>query len=82
MIDHDGPMPVYQQLAAILRDQIRSGEFPPGRPLPSTNHLHQQYGIAKNTVVKALRLLVGEGYIVGVVGRGMYVRPESEWPGR
>jgi GntR family transcriptional regulator len=72
-IDHLGETPVYQQLAAILRDRIASGDLPPGRPLPSYSTLIQEHGIARGTVVKAVRMLVNEGLVRIVPGRGAYV---------
>lgn len=74
-IDHLGETPLYQQLAAILREQIVSGELEPGRPLPSHMTLVQQYGVARGTAVKAVRLLVNEGLVRIVPGRGAYVQP-------
>jgi DNA-binding GntR family transcriptional regulator len=72
-IDHLGGTPVYQQLAAILRAQIESGELEPDRPLPSFVTLIQHYGVARGTVAKSVRLLVDEGLVRIVPGRGAYV---------
>lgn len=46
-IDHDGKTPVYLQLAAILREGIERGDYPPGRKLPSETTLTQEYGLAR-----------------------------------
>ena len=72
-IDHLGETPVYQQLAAILRGQIESGELPAGRALPSHITLVQRYGVARGTAAKAVALLVDEGLVRIVPGRGAYV---------
>jgi len=72
-IDHLGGTPVYQQLAAILRAQIESGELEPDRPLPSLISLMQTYGVARETARKAQRVLVTEGLARVVPGRGVYV---------
>ncbi len=72
-IDHDGPVPVYRQLAAILREAIERGDYPPGRPIPSENRLAQEHDLARVTVRKAIRLLMDEGLVQGVQGRGVYV---------
>ena len=50
-------MPVYLQLAAILRGQIDRGELVPRRPVPSKRQLAQEYGIAGGTADKALAVL-------------------------
>ncbi|WP_229076068.1 GntR family transcriptional regulator [Actinoplanes sp. DH11] len=72
-LDPDGPVPLYEQLAEILRGQIRSGALPPNRPVPSETTLQQQYGIARDTVRHSLRLLREEGLVVTVRGKGTYV---------
>jgi GntR family transcriptional regulator len=72
-IDHEGPVPVWRQLVAILRDRIESGEYAPGRPIPSENQLAQQHGLARATVRKAIAELKAEGLVQGVQGRGVFV---------
>jgi GntR family transcriptional regulator len=79
-IDRDGPSPVYLQLAAILRARIESGELPPGRRVPSETTLMQEYGLARETVRKAVRVLRDEGLVQIVQGRGAYVLPEDQRP--
>lgn len=74
MIDHEGPVPVYQQVAAILRAQIADGKLPPDRPIPSITSLVQTFGIARGTAVKAVQLLVDEGLVYPVKGRGNFVK--------
>lgn len=73
-IDHDGPVPVYRQLVDALRAAIASGELPAGRPIPSVVQLQQMTGLARGTVIKAVRVLVEEGLVEIVQGRGAYVR--------
>ncbi len=73
-IDHEGAVPVYRQLAAILRAQIESGELAAGRPVPSERTLTQRYGIAVGTVKKAVEVLRSEGLVHTVTGRGIFVR--------
>ena len=72
-IDHLGETPVYLQLAAILRDRIRSGELVIGRPLPSLPHLMQEYEISRGTAARAVRVLVEEKLVRIVPGRGAFV---------
>lgn len=72
-IDHLGETPVYLQLAAILRDRIRSGELEVGRPVPSLPRLMQEYEIARGTASRAVSVLVNENLVRIVPGRGAYV---------
>jgi GntR family transcriptional regulator len=73
VIDHLSGTPVYVQLAALLRVRIERGEIEPDRPLPSYTSLMQQYEVARGTAAKAVQLLVGEGLVKIVPGRGAYV---------
>jgi GntR family transcriptional regulator len=81
-VDHDSDVPPYQQVAAILREQIMSGQIPPRRPIPSVTTLQQAYGIARGTVRKAVALLAHEGLVVIRPGWGTFVVPEDHMPRR
>jgi GntR family transcriptional regulator len=72
-IDHEGDVPVYIQLADILRARIQSGELAPRRPVPSKRSLMQEYGVAGGTIDKAIGILREEGLVRTVIGRGIYV---------
>jgi GntR family transcriptional regulator len=80
VIDREWDEPVYQQVAGILRDQIKSGKIEPRRPIPSVRTLCETYGIARATAGKAIHMLADEGLIRRVPGKGWYVMPESERP--
>jgi DNA-binding transcriptional regulator YhcF (GntR family) len=43
VIDREGKTPVYQQIAAILRDRITTGQILPGRPVPSEPQLAGEF---------------------------------------
>ena len=73
-IDHDGATPIWVQLTNILRARIESGEFAPGKLMPSIRTLCQEYGVADGTVKRALARLRDEGWADSVPGRGWYVR--------
>ena len=77
-IDYEGPVPVWRQVHDLLAGRIERGEIPPGRPIPSKRTLSQEYGVAGNTVEKAVRLLKVEGLVEGVQGRGVFVRARGE----
>ena len=78
MIDSAADVPVYQQLAAILRGKIDSGEIPPRRAIPSKRLLSEQYRVSPGTVERAVQALRAEGYLKTVMGRGLFVRPLEE----
>jgi DNA-binding GntR family transcriptional regulator len=62
------------RLAAILRKEITVGTLGVGSPTPSITTLSQQYGHARQTCAKALRLLEEEGLLTRVPGLGYYVK--------
>jgi DNA-binding GntR family transcriptional regulator len=63
----------YRQLAGILRDRIRSGELPAGQRMPSEKDLHDEFGLARETVRRALAVLRAEGLIDVRQGHGTFV---------
>lgn len=76
-IDHYSPVPLYVQLANLLRDRIATGAIEAGRPLPSQRTLIEEYGLARGTVARAFRILSDEGLVVTVPGKGIFVKPEK-----
>ncbi|NED35584.1 GntR family transcriptional regulator [Streptomyces sp. SID8499] len=77
-IDHEGPVTPYRQLAEILRARIRRGDWAPGRPIASETRLVQEYGLARSTVRRAIAVLVEDGEVWTVQGRGTYVGQPPE----
>jgi DNA-binding GntR family transcriptional regulator len=67
------PIPLYTQLADILREMITSGELEPRSPLPSESYLQQEHGVARGTVRTAIGILRNEGLVVTIGGRGTFV---------
>ena len=68
-LDYGIAVPVWRQLAAILRRRIRDGRYQPGRALPSGEQPSRNSG-ARGTVRKAIALLRDEGLVTTVTGRG------------
>ena len=73
MIDREGPVPPYVQVANAIRARIESGEIPPGRRIPSLVELEEEFGVARDTLRKAVKLLKDEGIVETVTGMGVYV---------
>ena len=76
-VDHGAPEPAYQQLAGILRGRIAKGEWRSG-PLPSVKQLQQEYGVGRDTVLRAIDILREEGLVFTVPRRGSYVRRDTQ----
>lgn len=71
-VDHGSPEPAYLQLAGILRQRIAAGEWRTG-PLPSGKTLEQEYGVGRDTLLRAIAILRDEGLVFTVKRRGTYV---------
>lgn len=63
-----------QQIAANLRQEIRSGELVEGDRLPSTKQLMERYGVAYQTARQAVATLRTEGLVDSKMGSGVFVR--------
>jgi GntR family transcriptional regulator len=71
-VDHGSPIPAYQQVHDDLLRRIEAGEWARG-PLPSVRTLHEEYDVAQETAIRALRMLRDEGVVFTVARRGTYV---------
>lgn len=67
-------IPLYAQLAQLLRQRVYAGEFAAGSTLPSEQALRDEYGVSYATVRSALDLLRREGLIVTEHGVGSRVQ--------
>jgi GntR family transcriptional regulator len=70
--------PKFQQLAAMLRDDIRAGRIQPGHLLPSETVLQQRHDVNRLTARAAINVLRAEGLAELVFGRGVIVREPNE----
>ncbi len=76
IINRDSPDPPWVQLAAILRERIRSGEIT--NRLPGERALQQEFGLAPVTIRKAIHALRDEGLVRTTPGWGTYVVHERD----
>ena len=58
VLNPESPLPLYHQLADLLLQRIRAGEYPPGSRIPSEPELVRSFGIGRPTVRQATDLLV------------------------
>jgi GntR family transcriptional regulator len=71
-VDHESAVPLYVQVAAILRRRVKAGEL--RTRVPSLKTIAEEYGVSHITAEKAVQVLKDEGLVEVVVGKGTYVR--------
>ncbi len=59
-LNRDSPVPLFQQLAALLKAEIDAGKITVR--LPSEIALTQEYGVSRGTAHRAVMILVDAGY--------------------
>jgi len=64
----------YGQIAARLQQKIVSGEWMPGAAIPAESALATEFGIALGTIRQAIAVLVQEGLLERLQGKGTFVR--------
>jgi DNA-binding GntR family transcriptional regulator len=65
--------PKYRRIEIDLRTSIADGTYPPGAQLPTKADLMARYGVAVNTVERAIEELRRDGLVVTAQGSGMFV---------
>jgi GntR family transcriptional regulator len=73
-IDKRSSVPVYAQIADLLRDQIADGVYRPGEAIPTVAELSATFGVASMTVRHAISQLSQEGVVSREQGRGTFVQ--------
>jgi len=79
-LDPDDPRPASHLIANVLRAAILTRRLAPGERLPSQYELAARFGVARETVKSALRILRDERLVVTRQGSGAFVRAQTERP--
>lgn len=74
MIDGSLNLPLYHQVAAVLRQRIENAEYPAGDRLASEDELAAEFAVSRATIRQAVGSLVSEGLVVRKQGSGTYVQ--------
>ncbi|RZU51272.1 regulatory GntR family protein [Krasilnikovia cinnamomea] len=72
-IRHDGPTPVYLQIADYIAADIASGALAPGDRIPTETDMHGEWGVARTTARRAVAELRERELVVTVPQRGTFV---------
>lgn len=70
-------VPIYQQIAEQLKEDILAGKLKEGEYLPSIRGLAKELKISVITTMKAYELLAQEGLVTAMQGKGFYVNAQD-----
>ena len=70
-------VPIYQQIAEQLKEEILSGKLKQGEYLPSIRGLAKDLKISVITTMKAYEQLAEEGLVTAAQGKGFYVNAQD-----
>ena len=65
-------VPLYVQIADLMRQRINRGQWSPGEQLPTLEALVEEFEVARLTIKQAMDVLSNEGLIVRERGRGTF----------
>jgi len=66
----------YRGIADDIAARIAAGEYPPGSKIPSYSQLATLYSVSISTAQRAVMVLRVSGQVVGVQGRGVFVKED------
>ena len=66
-------IPLYIQLTEILKERIEFGEWEPGSRFASEGEIGAEFGVSRAVVRPAIAILVTDGQLVKLKGRGVFV---------
>lgn len=73
VFDPDSLVPLYVQAADYIQAEIASGRLRVGSRLPAERDLAEQWGVAYQTVRRAMKELRERGLVASVIGKGTFV---------
>lgn len=68
----------YKEICNFIEKDIRDGLYNDTKKLPTEETLMKQYEVSRNTVRKAISLLVDRGYVYQVQGSGIFIRETTK----
>ncbi len=77
IISNAGGTPIYEQIAAQVKNQILSGALSAGDALPSIRTLARELRISVITTKRAYEELERDGFIETVAGKGSFVAAKN-----
>jgi GntR family transcriptional regulator len=78
VIDNAQALPLYHQVASILRQRIEDGIYPVGARLLAEDELAAEFEVSRATIRQGVGELVMEGLVARHQGRGTYVEARDK----
>ncbi len=75
-------VPLYLQVASVMRQRINSARWVEGERISTLEELEEEFGVARVTIRQAIELLRAEGLLQAQQGRGTFVSgrpPNNRW---
>lgn len=79
-LDPSAPVPLYHQIYLVLREKIRTGEFPAQSVIPGEQELARLFDVSRITVKRALNELAAHDLVSRHRGRGTVVTASAALP--
>jgi len=76
-IQHNSPVPIYEQLISQIEELINTGRLKERDSLPSIRRLASQVDVAINTVARAYQELERRGLVISNGRKGTHVQASS-----
>lgn len=77
VLSNSSDKPIYEQIAAQIRDAVATGELAAGEQLPSIRALAAQLRISAITTKRAYQDLEAQGYVTTIPGKGCFVAEQN-----
>lgn len=73
-----GPEPLKEQIAKVIAARILVGVYELQRAIPGELALADEFDVSRNTIRAAVQILVGQGLVTVVRGKGTYAVAKPE----
>lgn len=73
MLDYDSIIPLYEQIALKIKEDIEKGILSAQKRLPTEGQLAEQYNVSRITVRRAISELVEQGLVNRKQGKGTFI---------
>lgn len=77
MIEFPPDEPKYLVIVREIRRRIAAGEWKPRQRVPGEPGLADEFDVSRGTARRALDILISEGDLYTVIGKGTFVSPKD-----